>query len=642
MQFKYPEIFWALFLLLIPLIIHFIQLRRFQKTSFTNVRLLKQVTAQSSRTRSLKKWLLLFSRLLLLAMLITAFAGPYQAERQIGQSNETLIYLDNSFSMELSSGDQSLLDNAIQELIQGMPENKEFTLFTNDKTFKKTKIKGIQNELLTIEPSYKQLDLKDVLFKAQGMLADGFEQPTDLIILSDLQNRFIPFQSIDSITDVNTRLVALNPEEAFNVSLDSAYIANTTSDQIELVVRLKSTSSDIESVPVSLYNGETLIAKSAASFEEMDASELVFTLPADEIKDGRIAITDAGLPYDNQLFFSIPKRDKTKILIIGKERNNYLNRIYTEEEFDFNTSTVSEVNYSNLASQNLVVLDELSSFNTALENAVLAFAENGGSIVIIPGSTIDPGSYNSMLSKLGLPQLDSLVSETLNITDIEFDHPLYREVFEKRVTNFDYPLVNSHYNIKGNAPSVLGFQNNRPFLLGDNGRFLFTAPISGDNSTFINTPLIVPTFYSMAWNSLKSTELYQNLSDQITTDIAWVAGTDDIIKLRGSSYEFIPLQKRYANKTSLILSEDPKRDGNYIAFSGDEEIIPLSFNYPRDESELSYARPVIQGSVEILESMPELISTLEKEGRVNELWKWFVIFALVFALAEILIQKLVK
>ncbi|MBT8178954.1 MAG: hypothetical protein HKP60_07530, partial [Eudoraea sp.] len=96
MQFKYPEIFWALFLLLIPIIVHLIQLRKFRKTPFTNVRLLQKVTAKSSKARSLKRWLLLFSRLLLLAMLIMAFSGPYLANVDVEKSKETIIYLDNS------------------------------------------------------------------------------------------------------------------------------------------------------------------------------------------------------------------------------------------------------------------------------------------------------------------------------------------------------------------------------------------------------------------------------------------------------------------------------------------------------------------------------------------------------------------
>ncbi|MCH7524070.1 MAG: BatA domain-containing protein, partial [Bacteroidetes bacterium] len=43
MQFKYPELLYALLLLLIPIIVHLFQLRKFQKVAFTNVQFLKQV-----------------------------------------------------------------------------------------------------------------------------------------------------------------------------------------------------------------------------------------------------------------------------------------------------------------------------------------------------------------------------------------------------------------------------------------------------------------------------------------------------------------------------------------------------------------------------------------------------------------------
>ena len=42
MLFKHPELLWALLLLLIPIFIHLFQLRRFKKTPFTNVKILKK------------------------------------------------------------------------------------------------------------------------------------------------------------------------------------------------------------------------------------------------------------------------------------------------------------------------------------------------------------------------------------------------------------------------------------------------------------------------------------------------------------------------------------------------------------------------------------------------------------------------
>src|SRR5680860_782391 len=105
MQFKYPELLWALFLLLIPIIIHLFQLRRFQKTPFTNVKFLKKVVSESRRSNVLKKWLLLLTRLVMLAGLVIAFAQPFLADQSALQQKETVIYLDDSFSCLLYTSD---------------------------------------------------------------------------------------------------------------------------------------------------------------------------------------------------------------------------------------------------------------------------------------------------------------------------------------------------------------------------------------------------------------------------------------------------------------------------------------------------------------------------------------------------------
>lgn len=641
MQFKYPEIFWALFLLLIPIIVHLIQLRKFRKTPFTNVRLLQKVTAQSSKTRSLKRWLLLLSRLLLLSMLILAFSGPYLAKKDVEKSKETIIYLDNSFSMQAKSTDRSLLENAIQDLVKQIPESFEFRLFTNDRVFNKTRLKDIQNELLTLSPTYKQLRFEEVMVKAKSMLADADEQTGELIIISDLQNRFLNTGNPEPVTGLRTRMVALEPGELSNIVLDTVLIANSTPEQIELSVSLSASTSDLESVPVSLYDGSRLLAKSAALFDGETESEVLFTLSASVVNDGRLEISDSGLPYDNVLYFSITPPSKTKVLNIGAEDNTYLPRIYVDDEFTYIASALDQLNYSELASQNLIVLDELNTINRALENAITVFAENGGSVVIIPGEDIDYSSYNSLLGSLNLPLLDSLVVGDLNITEIAFDHPLYKDVFESRISNFNYPKSSLSYSLRQSAPYILGYQDQNPFLLGENGRYLFTAPLSGSNSTFRNTPLIVPTFYAMAWNSLKTPQLYQQLTGFTLADIPWITDGDDIVKIKKGDYEFIPQQKRYANKTSLTFTDDPESDGNYSVQTGEQELTRISFNYPRKESQLMYTDASLT-DLEVSQSIPELFNVLEKEGRITELWKWFVIFAMFFVLSEVLVQKLVK
>ena len=77
MQFKHPEILYFLFLLVIPILVHLFQLRRFKKEYFTKVKLLKELQIQTRKSATIKKWLLLVTRLLLLTALIFAFAQPF-------------------------------------------------------------------------------------------------------------------------------------------------------------------------------------------------------------------------------------------------------------------------------------------------------------------------------------------------------------------------------------------------------------------------------------------------------------------------------------------------------------------------------------------------------------------------------------
>ena len=73
MKFEYPQFFFAFFLLLIPIIIHLFNFRRFKRIYFTNVALLQEVQQETKSRRNLKHLLVLAARLLALTALVLAF-----------------------------------------------------------------------------------------------------------------------------------------------------------------------------------------------------------------------------------------------------------------------------------------------------------------------------------------------------------------------------------------------------------------------------------------------------------------------------------------------------------------------------------------------------------------------------------------
>ena len=639
MQFKYPEILWALLLLLIPIIIHLFQLRRFRKTAFTNVSLLRKVIAQTRKSRSLKKWLLLITRLLLLASIILGFAQPYFASENLAAKKETVIYLDDSFSMQAQSESLDLLEIAKQDLIKTLPREKEISIFTNIEIFEKVSAEDVQNQLLSLSHTHEQLNLQEVLLKARGLFRNDEDTRQELIIISDFQERM--YRSLDSIEGLDVHFVKLSPDPNSNIVLDSVFIGNSSPTQLELRTALTA-SGEISDIPVSVWNADTLIAKTAAKFGEEGRAVVDISLPKDIVIDGKIELSDTGLQYDNQIYFNINPKEKINILAIGSGQAEFLNRIFLEEEFNLEQFDLSNLNYSDIDKQNLIVLNQIQSIPKSLENAIHSFSRNGGGLVLIPHPNADKDNYNSFMSQYYSSKIGEAVSSSQRITTISFDHPLYKNVFEKSVTNFQYPKVESYYKLSSAAPTILRFENGDPFLIGDNGVFIFTAPLDLINTDFQNSPLVVPSFYNMGALSLQLPALYHSLSSSTRIDIPVTLPSDKIARVVKNDYEFIPLQQSFSNKTTLDFESHPSEDGIFDIVLNDSLISRISFNYPRLESQMNYV-DISEAPVSSINSgIPQLFDLVEKNNQVKELWKWFVILALLFVLIEVLVQKLVK
>lgn len=640
MQFKYPDLLWALLLLLIPIIIHFFQLRKYKKTPFTNVKFLKKVVSESRKSRSIKKWLLLCSRLLLLAALILAFTQPFLANDLALKEKEIVIYLDDSFSMQGKNNNETLLGNAVQELIREFPKDNSFSLFTNEKTFRNVQIKDIQNDLLDLPFTSKQLLLNEIDLKAGTLFGKNGGSIKNLIVISDFQQRMAP-KAPDSVPDVQRHLVQLLPDPIENISIDTVFLKRTGSDNNELTVILSCTKG-METTPVSLYNGDKLIAKSSANFNKNQTAEVSFSLPSNTVVDGKLEISDPGPAFDNELFFNINKKEKIKVLVVSEGDDAFLKRIYTDDSFQFQTFSPTSLNYSLLDNQNLIILNELTQIPTALQNALISFRKNGGSIVLIPSNTIDTASYTQFLGNFYGTSFNQKIKQDLDITNIAFSHPLYEQVFEKTTSNFQYPKVSEYYSIRTSAPPILSFGNNAPFLVGANGVYIFSASLSSQNSNFKNSPLIVPTFFKIGDQSLKLAKLYNLIGSTITADVPVVLSKDQILKVSQNGYEFIPQQRALANKTELSFEDNPDRDGIFSITSGDSILQNISFNYPREESKLVYLNLDNINAASKQDSIPTLFDAMENDNRVTELWKWFVILALIFFGIEVLIQKFIK
>ncbi|WP_223551815.1 BatA and WFA domain-containing protein [Aestuariivivens sp. NBU2969] len=641
MQFKHPEILYALFLLLIPIIVHLFQLRKFKKVGFTNVAFLKKAILQTRKSSQIKKWLVLAIRLLLFTAIIIAFAQPFMSNSsRIDTKSETVIYLDNSFSMQAKGQQGELLKRAVQDIIANVPEDENISIFTNDDTFKNTSIKAIKNELLQLDYTAISLPSEAALLKSNTLFEKNSNSIKNLVFISDFQKTeadFIPI--VDSLT--NLHLVKLQPVNTSNIAIDSAYISNTDATTKELTITLKKIGGLVENLPVSLYNNDNLIAKTAVVLDNI--TQTSFSLPSNTAINGKIVIDDTSLEFDNTLYFNINDNQKINVLAINETSDDFLKRIYTPDEFNYNATQIEQLDYNLISDQQLIILNELELIPNPLASTLKIFVSEGGSILIIPSNKIHLSSYNDLLRSFNLALNEAIQNEKF-ITTINYSHPLYNNgVFEKQVSNFQYPKANCYYPITSNMGSnALQFENGSPFLNTKDRVFLFSSALNEDYSNFKSSPLIVPTLYNIGKFSLKNPDLYYTIGNDNLFAIATQLHQDDILSLVNNNMSIIPRQQKFNKKVVVKTLETPIKSGIYAVKNKTQTLSRVSYNYNRKESDLTFTDLSKIDGVTITDSVNDVFDTIKSNTKINALWKWFVIFALLLLIIEMLILKYFK
>lgn len=642
MQFKHPEILYFLFLLVIPILVHLFQLRRFKKEYFTNVQFLKELSLQTRKSSTIKKWLLLFTRLLLLACLILAFAQPFfSAKESLKSTNEMYIILDNSYSMQAKGQKGELLKRALQDLLEHTPEAQNFSLITNSETYWNTDIKSIQKDLQDLKYSATPFQLDNLIAKVNARKS-AFNK--DIIVITDAvgleTNQAKSFKKED-----NVYFIIPEAEQKNNVSIDSVFIQQNLDSFYEIGVKLSANGEDITAIPIALYNQNKLTAKTLIDFKN-NSETIKFTIPKEDFH-GYVSITDKGLAYDNTYYFSISKPSKTNVISISDtDKSNFLSRIYTNDEFAYTNFPIANLDYNLLEKQDAIVLNELAAIPQALQTTLKSFVNKGGNVVIIPAQESNVNTMNSFLSNFGAIQLKAITSSDKKVTKINFNHPLFSNVFEKKIDNFQYPSTKAAFGINTTTPSILSYEDQSAFLTSISNPlsavYVFAAPINKTNSNFQNSPLIVPAFYNMAQNSQKTGVNAIIIGENQPFVVDALLSKDEILTVKNTTESFIPVQQLLNTKVKMSFNENPSEAGNFGIFNGVNLVQNISFNYTRTESNLSLANTNIANNYKEIDDIETVFNSIQTDRTDTQIWKWFVLLTLLFLALELLIQKFVK
>ena len=648
MQFKNPIVLYFLALLIIPIIVHLFQLQKFTKIAFTNVAFLQKLVLQNRKSSRIKKWLILATRMLLFSAILFAFSQPYFSEQPSTQQPVHFIYLDNSYSSNSKGKRGDVLKVAAQDIIQYSSDKSRYTLMTNNSFEENISRSELKKSLLNIKNTSKKVDLNSILLKIDALNKNKSNTSYENTLISDFQDTYkSKFTNVTQPISV----VQLATSTQNNLSIDSVFIASTTIDNSIVNVLIRNHGEAQNNIPITLYNDQKLISKQSFSIEEKNIKTIAFEIDKKSQFLGKLKLTlNDTFIFDNQFLFAINPEEKINILAIGKSAE-YLSKIYNNTAFHFTQYPTESINYNNLQHQQLIILNELENIPISLQNSLVEFSKQGGNLVIIPNTFLELDSYASFFKKLGVGSISAKTETPLKMTRIHYAHPFFKNVFYKRVDNFQYPTSQNHFPTSFyNSNNLISYENNEGFLkeikTKTNSIFWIASSLERENSNFINSPLIVPVFYNFGELSLTPTQLYYSLGQENKITIKADLQKDEILSITTNKGSWIPLQQQYQKKVILTTNDLPENQDFYTISKGNTSIQTIAFNPPTEESKLSFldvnTLAKDHTNISVFSSIQDLFMENTKKNEVHWLWKWFLALAIVSLLLEILILKFFK
>ncbi len=640
MLFKNPGLLWFLFLLVIPILVHLLQLQKWKVEYFTNVKLLQQLQLQSQKNSQLKKWLLLLTRLLLLTAIILAFAKPFFPLKLDQEQAGTLVFvLDNSYSLEAKGKEGVLLKRIGQNLLEEIPENTNFHLFTINENFVNQDILSMASVLQKLTYTPSPFDLELILNRIRNQFPN---EALEMVVLTDGKGKNPNWVNLKKDELVRWHYLPLVSEQLQNVSIDSVYLTNASEQFHQIAVKVSTFGNYSQPISFGVYDQGKILAKSMQKINKEDI--LTFNLPKQNIH-GYVAIEDNSLPHDNQYFFTIANPSKPLVSVVGNpEKTGYLKRIFSPNEFVFQVFSSLEENI--WENTKILILNETENISESWSVRLQSFVDQGGTLVMIPKENHSIKTLNQLTGNFGI-RWNAFQEKEQWISKIAFSHPLYKGVFTEEIQNFAYPKTVGNFGLQTNAASVLSYADGSPFLTAANVSqglvFVFAAPLSEKWSTFKQTPLVVPSLYNMALQNktigMQTAWLLQSQSISLEVNI----NKEEVLTLNGPAGSVVPMQQIGNQKVRLRLEEEPTVPGNYDLVDKKEQLVQqLSLNVPRTESDITQTSWVENAEGEVITSIEKFLFDLKSKQTETNLWKAFVSLALLFLVLETLIQKYLR
>lgn len=617
MIFASPLFLLGLLSVAIPIAVHFFNFHRYRKVYFSNTEYLAELQTQTRRQSVLRQLLILLARCLAIVFLVLAFAQPTIPNRDhalLSGGTAVSVYIDNSFSMENVGQEGPLVEQTRQkacEIVSAYPPGTRFQLLTNDALGHQFRWLSADEFLAAVdlvEISPRSPALSSTLTKMGEFLNSSHAANKFAFVISDFQQSMCDFAQSVTDSSIDYSFVPLSASAVGNIFIDSLWFdapAFYSGGEALVSVRIQNDgASAVESLPVRLYVDGRQRALASVDIPSGASAVVPLHLAIDQagILNCWVETNDYPITFDDRMYFTINVSRQRHVLAVGSRTSNpYLAHLFgADTSVSYSAVTEQAVDFSSLASNDLVILDELAKVPSGLAQSLREFVSNGGSLLVVSAEQPDLPSYNQMLALFGAPQLVAGDASPLTCTSLNADAPLYRGVFQRQADNLELPTVSAPSRLKAGASTValpiLMLPDGTSYLActpcGSGCLYLFAAPLRTEFTNFVKQALFVPTLYNMALFSHLVVDPYFSLDrlEPITLPESLYAD-GEVLTLSScdTSFQLIPELRRTAGRILLQLHNALPSAGNYrLDAPSQPALVGLSFNYSRSESVMRF------------------------------------------------------
>ncbi|MFN8438807.1 MAG: BatA domain-containing protein [Cytophagales bacterium] len=662
MSFYSPWYLIGLVSILVPIVIHLFNFRKPKLVFFSNLRFVKNATIEVNKNQKIKHLLILIARILFLFFLVMAFARPY-FETDTLPTNIIGIYLDNTQSMQVNTGESDMLSESVKKLqdnLANAPSNARFLFLdadfkqSDENILSREQLKdrlteiGFSDKSRTLEDAHKKL-----LVNAQRL---GVEKNIQVYMMSDLQKS--SFKEFNFPVNIRTQILSSNPKNISNAYIDTAFLENPIvlkGEQIVLkVVVVNSGDEELLDMPVNLNLEGVQIgsAKISLGAQQKKIVEFKFLASQKSYSAYKVTIEDHSLSFDNSYNLVIQSVKPLEVVVISSQYTNTYNNIFSKDEtYNLKTYDFRNINYGELKNADMLIIDGLEEANSTLVSIANELVNAHKTVVVNPGLGFAKISLQQNLTELGFKGVNvrkdtiGVSAEKVQLPDLK--DPFFQGIYKSQQNNVILPNMKVICEVSGKEVFKTNFNKQAVSILEKNGGkiVVITSPNQLTFTDFYQHPFFVTLLLKL---SLSGTNLSVPLSYTMQSrEAKFTMNTKAVnsVKLKSDKEE---LNVELLKNGVVELNKLTIKPNIYKIIAQDSVCGYLAINSFSEESDLK--RYKVEELKDKLKQNTNIgVEVYDTHGFENifqngqnygfQIWKICLILALIFLFVEILLIR---